>query len=97
MIDPDLEALVREALAVAPTETGGIAIVLATSGTPPAMAMLSTGDVFYHATTVSVGVHVSSSTVERLSVSFTLLIPHVLDYWRSVHAWLAEEARPVRC
>lgn len=71
----DLVARVQEALARLPSATGGDAIVLATSGPPPAMALLSTGDVHIVDGEVLVGIHASSSAVSRLGGSFTLLIP----------------------
>lgn len=72
---PDWNARLQEILEPLPTENGGIAIVLATAGTPPAMAMLSSGDVLVSDGWVRVGVYGSSSTVSRLGGSFTLLVP----------------------
>jgi hypothetical protein len=71
----DLEARVRAALADLPTESGGLAVVLATSGHPPAMAMLSSGDVHLAEGRLKVGIHASSSAVSRLGGAFTLLVP----------------------
>lgn len=71
---PILDRVV-EALAQLPQRSGGLAIVLATSGSPPAMALLSTGDVHIAEGVARVGIHGSSSTVERLGGAFTLMIP----------------------
>jgi hypothetical protein len=75
MSDQEIRAAVAAALATLPDETGGIAIVLATSGTPPAMALLSTGDVHLDGAEIRIGIHASSSAVARLGGSFTLLVP----------------------
>lgn len=71
----DWNVRLQEILGPLPTEDGGIAIVLATAGTPPAMAMLSSGDVLVSDDRVRVGVYGSSSTVSRLGGSFSLLVP----------------------
>lgn len=75
MKEPDLIADVKETLKRLPDESGGVAVVLATAGSPPAVALLSTGDVHIAETTVRVGIHGSSSVVERLDGGFTLLVP----------------------
>ena len=71
----DLKTRVIEALSELPAESGGLAVVLATSGSPPAMALLSSGDVYIEDEAVRVGIHASSSAVTRLGTAFTLLVP----------------------
>lgn len=75
----EASASVRERLGVAlrsmPTEQGGPALVLATAGVPPAMALLSTGDVHLSGDVFRVAVHGGSSVVTRLEGSFTVLVP----------------------
>ena len=66
---------VSEALSELPAESGGLAVVLATAGRPPAMALLSSGDVHVSGGVARVGIYASSSTVTRLGGAFTLLIP----------------------
>lgn len=65
----------QDILAPLPTEEGGVLIVIATAGVPPAVAMLSSGDVFVDQDTVRVGVVHTSSIVGRLGGAFTLLVP----------------------
>ena len=80
-----------------PDASGGLAIVMATAGTPPAIAVLSTGDVFLAGSQARVGVHGTSSVVGRLGDSFSLLIPlddvavrvEVVDATAAVHGDLA--------
>lgn len=67
--------MVEQALADPPDRSGGIAIVLATAGSPPAMALLSSGDVYISGDVARVGIYGSSSAVTRLGGAFTLLIP----------------------
>jgi len=50
-------------------------IVLACSGRPPAVALLSSGDVHMSSGRVLVGIHGSSSAAARFDGSFTLLVP----------------------
>jgi len=87
-----------EILADLPDESGGAAIVLATSGTPPAMALLSTGDVFLTTDDrVRCCVYGTSSVVSRLGGAFTLLVPddtrmlrvETIDARASVHGDVA--------
>ena len=75
MTSVDLIAQVEEALAHLPSESGGIAVVLATAGLPPAMAVLSSGDIHLSGRDVRVGIHGSSSAATRLGGGFTLLVP----------------------
>lgn len=75
MTSNQLMDLVEEALQTAPTESGGIAVVLATAGSPPAMALLSSGDVHVSDGIARVGVYRSSSAVSRLGGAFSLLVP----------------------
>jgi hypothetical protein len=62
-------------LADLPTAAGGTVVLLATDGSPPGLAMLSTGDVYVEADTARVAVHASSSATQRLQNGFTLLVP----------------------
>jgi hypothetical protein len=71
----ELLAEVRRALAPLPEAEGGVAVVLATSGVPPAVALLSSGDVDVSATTVRAVTYGGSSTATRLGTAFTLLVP----------------------
>jgi len=70
-----LTAAVQAALEPLPTADGGIAIVLATAGTPPAIAVLSSGDVRLVGSTVRVVLHGDSSAGARLGGAFSLLVP----------------------
>lgn len=63
------------ALAPLPDASGGISIVLATAGAPPALALLSTGDVLVSDGRVRVGLWATSSAVTRLGGAFSLLVP----------------------
>lgn len=58
-----------------PDASGGSAIVFATAGTPPALALLSTGDVLIVEDVVRVGLWATSSAVTRLGGAFSLLVP----------------------
>lgn len=75
MTDTGQRLRLEQAIARLPTTDGGSAIVLATAGTPPAMALLSTGDVYIHGDRVSVVTYRGSSASQRLGGSFTLLVP----------------------
>ena len=70
-----LKDRVAGALSELPTKSGGLAVVLATAGTPPAMALLSSGDVYMEDNEIRVGIYASSSAVTRLGTAFTLLVP----------------------
>jgi hypothetical protein len=58
-----------------PDASGGSTIVLATAGTPPALALLSTGDVLIVGSIVRVGLWATSSAATRLGGAFSLLVP----------------------
>lgn len=75
MTDAALTLSVTRALAPLPDAQGGLAILLATDASPPALAVLSSGDVFLDEDVIRVGIHASSSAVERLNGGFSLLIP----------------------
>ena len=75
MTADELISETREALDRLPDTGGGIALALATSSTPPAMAMLSTGDVHWAGDRLRVGIYASSSVIPRLGGAFTLLVP----------------------
>lgn len=67
---------VRRALEPLPTEEGGIAIVLATAGVPPALALLSSGDVLVSEEgSVRAALYGGTSAAQRLGGSFTILVP----------------------
>lgn len=70
-----LVSRVEAALDVLPTSSGGPVVVLATSGHPPAMALLSSGDIRMAHGRVNVAVHSTSSAISRLGGAFTLLVP----------------------
>lgn len=66
---------VQAAIEPLPTAEGGSMLVLATAGSPPAIAVLSTGDVAVVRGDVRVAVHGGSSAASRLGGAFTLLVP----------------------
>lgn len=74
---PTPEPIERLAAALAPLPTldGGAVLVLATSGEPPAVAVLSTGDVALLNGELWIAVHRGSSAVERLGGACTVLVP----------------------
>jgi hypothetical protein len=63
------------AVAPLPTTNGGIAIVLATAGPPPAIVPLSTGDIAVEGDMVRLALFADSSAVRRLGGSCTILVP----------------------
>jgi hypothetical protein len=73
--DRDLLKAVADAVAELPDRDGGTAIVLAAGGSPPAFALLSSGDVLLRDDVVRLGIHATSSAVARVSESFSLLVP----------------------
>jgi hypothetical protein len=75
MIDDHLRSALKTALEPLPGLHGGTAVVLATAGTPPALALLSTGDVHVEGDTVRVVTYRGSSAARRLGGSFSLLVP----------------------
>jgi hypothetical protein len=80
-VSQDKVAALDEARAILrplPTAEGGIIVVLATAGTPPAIAMLSSGDVLIgQDNKVLVGLHGDSSAGRRLGGAFSILVPSV--------------------
>lgn len=58
-----------------PTTDGGVALVLATAGPPPAICLLSSGDVVLDGDTLRIAVYSGSSAANRLGGSCTLLVP----------------------
>jgi len=58
-----------------PTTAGGIAIVVATAGPPPAVNLLSTGDISVADDTVRIAVFANNSLVTHLGGSCTILVP----------------------
>ena len=75
MKDIQLRESLVEVLSELPGKEGGLAILLATASSPPALAVLSSGDVLVVEDNVRVGIHASSSAVRHLGGSFSLLIP----------------------
>jgi hypothetical protein len=71
----ELPAGLLDALRPLPTAHGGKVLVLATGGEPPAMAMLSTGDVWLTEGRMMIAVHATSSVGRRLGAGCTLLVP----------------------
>lgn len=68
----------REILRPLPAAEGGLIVVLATAGKPPALAMLSSGDVLIgEDNNVLVGLHEGSSAAGRLGGAFSILVPSV--------------------
>jgi hypothetical protein len=84
----------RELLRPLPAAGGGLILVLATAGRPPALAMLSSGDVVIgEDNKVLVGLHGDTSAAGRLGGSFSILIPSVS---RGIRVEVTEaSARPV--
>lgn len=73
--DPALLEVLAAALAPLPTLDGGAMLVLATGDGPPAIAVLSTGDVALVGSELRVAVHAGSSASTRLAGSCSLLVP----------------------
>ena len=79
-----------------PTTAGGMAIVVATAGPPPAMTPLSTGDIVVDGDTVRLAIFADNSAVGRLGGSCTLLVPTELGALRvSLQPAIAREAGPL--
>jgi hypothetical protein len=74
-ISDELMDALHAAVAPLPTDNGGIAIVLATADHPPAVSLLSAGDVAINVRTARLAVYSGSSAVVRLGGSCTLLVP----------------------
>ncbi len=72
-------AELRDALLAAvsplPSTAGGTAIVLATASSPPAMTLLSSGDILVDGDTVRLAIFADNSAVDQLGGSCTLLVP----------------------
>ena len=66
---------IRAVLEPLPTEGGGVALVLASPGPPPALSLLSSGDVHIDGQTVRAAVYRDSAVASRLGDAFTLLVP----------------------
>lgn len=62
-------------LAPLPDRDGGIVVIMATAASPPALAVLSSGDVLITDNRVRVGVFATSSSATRLDGGFSLLVP----------------------
>ena len=58
-----------------PTVAGGAAIVVATAGPPPAITLLSSGDVLVDGDKIRLAVFADNSIVKHLGGSCTLLVP----------------------
>src|SRR5215216_1028254 len=76
---PTSPAELRDAFLAAvrplPTTAGGSAIVVATAGPPPAVNLLSTGDISVADDTVRIAVFANNSLVAHLGGSCTILVP----------------------
>jgi hypothetical protein len=75
MADADLLRKLGEALEPLPTAAGGAALIVASAGAPPALAVLSTGDVFIDGTSIRIALHGGGSVVRRLEGSCSLIVP----------------------
>jgi hypothetical protein len=75
MADADLLRKVEEALEPLPSASGGKAIVIASASSPPALAVLSTGDVFLEGDSIRIALHGGSSASRRLEGGCSLLVP----------------------
>lgn len=71
----ELQDAFLAAVAPLPTTNGGIAIVLATAGPPPAIVPLSTGDIAVEGDMVRLALFADNSAVRRLGGSCTILVP----------------------
>jgi hypothetical protein len=71
-----------EILATLPTREGGAVILLATGGSPPALSMLSTGDVYIGADAARVAVHSSSAAARHAQHGCSLLVPGLTTAYR---------------
>lgn len=71
----ELRDALLAAVAPLPSTAGGTAIVLATAGPPPAMTLLSSGDISVDGDTVRLAVFADNSVVDNLGGSCTLLVP----------------------
>jgi hypothetical protein len=75
MADADLLRKVEEGLETLPSRAGGSALIVASASSPPALAVLSTGDVFLEGTSIRIALHGGSSVAQRLEGSCSLLVP----------------------
>jgi len=71
----ELRDALLSAVAPLPNTAGGTAIVLATANPPPAMTLLSSGDILVDGDTVRLAVFADNSVVSQLGGSCTLLVP----------------------
>jgi hypothetical protein len=71
---PELAAVAR-LLDPLPTAAGGAVLVMASGDSPPATALLSTGDVLLRGTTIQIAVHAGSSVARRLSGGCAVVVP----------------------
>ena len=71
----ELRDVLLSAVAPLPNTAGGTAIVLATANSPPAMTLLSSGDILVDGDTVRLAVFADNSVVSQLGGSCTLLVP----------------------
>jgi hypothetical protein len=84
------------AVAPLPTTDGGIAIVLASAGPPPAITPLSTGDIVADGDIVRLALFADNSAVRQLGGSCTILVPTEQGPLRvSLQPAVAREAVPL--
>lgn len=96
MADAELLSKVEQALEALPSTSGGKAIVIASAGSPPALAVLSTGDVFLDGDSIRVALHGGSSVSRRLGGGCSLLVPVRSGLMRvEVEPAASREAGPV--
>jgi hypothetical protein len=75
LADAELLSKVGQALERLPSASGGTAIVIAAAGSPPALAVLTTGDVFLEGDSIRIALHGGSSVPRRLEGGCSLLVP----------------------
>ena len=96
MFTAELRGALLTAVAPLPTTDGGIAIVLATAGPPPAIVPLSTGDIVVDGDMVRLALFADTSAVRRLGGSCTILVPTEQGPLRvSLQPAVAREAGPL--
>ena len=75
MADADVLRKVEAGLETLPSRAGGSALIVASASSPPALAVLSTGDVFLEGTSIRIALHGGSSASRRLEGACSLLVP----------------------
>lgn len=80
----DARAALAAALEPLPTERGGTALIVCTTGPPPAVCLLSTGSVWLGENWVRIGVMAGSSVTQRLGECAVLVVPWQGNVLRAV-------------